>query len=261
MLASLRGGASMQRRNDGRGGCAPRSAGRRAPGRRGARAAALLAAVALVACPGGAGPADPDAASERAARRGVAWLLAQRDAMSAAGWASPLARVYRATADPALADAMATVVREALAAEPLRCTHTDPDDPAYQDGSVALWALLDLLRCREAGRDLTAARRTLAIALAADRPVWRQSDGHRLVLAHLLERLEIGTGPSVAELREAIRARCRAALSPQRRRPCELYALTHIILVDSDYWQRYLDAADYPLEVRLFREAVRQFRR
>lgn len=224
-----------------------------------ALAAAMLVTATAVGC--WQAPTLADAQRRAAAMRGVRWLLEERRSMPAEEWVAVMVRIYRVIPDEPLAASLATAVRHALATQPLRCDREDLDGPHVEEFGALYRVLADLLRCRHERRDYRGSAAALARSLGAANPVWTSPARHQLVLAYLLERVAIPAGPSLASIRAGIGDRCEPATLPEPgRSPCDPYAVTHVVLTASDYFQRRLDPAGFPREVRFLRDAMRQSR-
>jgi hypothetical protein len=218
-----------------------------------------LLVIALASGCGAAGSPARDPAADAAGHRGLAWVLSQE--LPVHSWLPVAVRAYRVTADEATAASLASLIGATLAAHPARCDRDDLESASARDLEALYSLLMELVRCQHEGRDIEAVTARLAPRLREDAALWQLSVGHQLVVAYLLERLQIRAGPSQDALRQTIRAQCRAAAaSEQRQKPCELYPLTHVVMTASDYFQQHPDAADFPLEASLFREATRHFR-
>jgi hypothetical protein len=207
----------------------------------------------------GCGAPDPpellDPAADVAGRRGLEWILAQEQAQPFEAWLPVVVRAYRLTRDDALAASLAPRIERQLAAHPARCVHEDLERARTElDGLYeVLW---DLLRCRDEGRDVGDTPQRLVAQLEREDAIRSLPQGHRLVVAYLLERLGVPTGPASAALRDGILSQCRSrGLSA-----CDLYPVAHVVIVASDYFRRFVDARDFPLEIEIFRTAAANFR-
>lgn len=216
-------------------------------------------AIAVAAGCGGADSRSRDAAADAAGHRGLVWILTQ--GLPVDSWLPVAVRVYRVDGNEAVAAALADLIQATLAAHPARCDREDLGPVGVRDLGAFYALLMELVRCQHEGRDIGSVTTRLALRLRTDAALRQLPIEHQFLVAYLLERLSIPTEPSAAALRETVRAPCRAVAAGQPHpKPCDLYPLTHVVLTASDYFQRHVEAADFPLEVQVFREAMRQYR-
>ncbi len=221
------------------------------------RAVALLATLLVAGCSEGRSGRSDVPLAERA-ERGVAWLMRHPESVGDDLWLATVARLYRVAVDEAQAGTLAGVIRAAMIRRPLTCNRYDLRMPAYQDWLPLSFRLRDLRRCRYEGLDYSDSAAILEQTLHAENPIWRGSLGSRLLLAFMLEQLEIDVGPSYESVREEIRAACRPTAPAGAF--CDVYALTHVVLAESGYFLRYLDPADFEVERSVFRRALHEAR-
>ena len=199
-------------------------------------------------------PVEPVAApspSERAGLHAVDWLLANQDKVSPLWAASTFARVYRLVPASRL-DAVMRAAQRAetrLLAEPAAYDRLTPDGPL----TPIMDAMYVLLAKRTRGDAPDHAALATVRARAAARPDagWRAGmAGVQVVALHFQTQLGFVEPSAYANLRAGLRAQGYFSADRPDTLLGDLYGLTHVVLIASEYLRSRPEPADWPLEAR-----------
>jgi hypothetical protein len=231
----------------------------RAPRLAGALVTAALAA--LPACERRAAVDPREGLRDTAARRGIAWLLAERNAMEPR-WAFALFSYLAPIApDAAIAGACRRILDEVSGA-PFAELPPALDDPALLETARLQPIVAELLRRRwrnEPSQDAAAELATLlhrnAELLAGRTPLTQ-----RAILLHDLEALGIEPPWVLDDVVRAVRGRWGAEEPEALYEDAGfMFALTHVFFAASGYFTRYPDPAIFGPEIAVLRGALRRY--
>jgi hypothetical protein len=232
----------------------------------------ILTSVALALALAGLGAdapsaGDPQQVLERekaeAAMRGVRWLTENRDVLPQRLALVTYRKLYKVTADDSLAGSLLRIIQAIESASPQVETSVHISDPAYRRWDNLHAVLTELVRRR--CTDPTYIEEAEEVARLVSRD-WdrlfpsRMEMSQKIVAAYLLGVL--GVAPDGLYDEAVSEARSQVSLMDDPGSyyyTCLLYALTHIILTESDYYNRYVDPREHEVEVGALDTALRNF--
>jgi hypothetical protein len=197
-----------------------------------------------------------------AAMRGLSWLVAHKDTMPPGVAAVTFRKIYRVTPDDQLAAELLEIIREAEGALPQVNTAIDIHDRDARHWPNLRPVLTELVRYK-----------CVNLLQEADlKPIedlrdfyWDQMFlstmdlSKKVVAAYLLERLGV-TDKLYDSVLEEVRSHGELLDQPRSYAYIfYLYALTHIVLTSSDYYDHYLDPAGFKGEIAGFDKALKDY--
>jgi hypothetical protein len=225
----------------------------------------LLAAVVT----SGAGAADstgtaypPAHEIADAGMRGARWLVENKDAIPPRVALTTFRKIYRVTADDVLAAELLEIIRETEDTLPQANIAIDINDPSARRWHSLRPALTELVRFKCVNQlqetDLQPVEDLRDFYW--DQMFLSTMDlSKKVVAAYLLRRLGVADDLYDSVVEEI---RSRADLLDQPRSYSYvfyLYALTHIVLTSSGYYDHYLDPAEFRGEIAGFSKALKDF--
>jgi hypothetical protein len=234
----------------------------------GLRCGLLAAALALVlACerlePGGTDRSDAPLAERRdaAARRGIEWLFARKDAMGP-DWAfATFSYLYPVVRDPTLAKRCLASLAESSRV-PIAELPAEFRDPELLRLPRLRPIVAELLRRKRAGEPHEEAVLALeALLLQHQEEFWRSAPLlQQLTFLHSFSVLGIESQRSFDDVVQEIRARW-ARGDPERLLGDARFmlALTHVFYTASGYMTRHPDPAAFGPEIEMLRRALRRY--
>lgn len=203
--------------------------------------------------------APAHAARERAAEAGVAWMTSHAPEMPA-GWAyANLTRLQRVVGDGPGHDAIAAALSLDAASARHHPLPADLEDASILESEALTPLLFELLRRRELG--LPWREPAAAIAAQASQNelrFWKSLTlRHRPTIVHFFVELDMPTNMRLEAVTDALRVGAAEqdaeALGANTR---YVYALTHVVLARSRYFQNRVDPAGLEFALPVFRAAL-----
>jgi hypothetical protein len=213
--------------------------------------------------------ANPDASlahqADAAARRGIAWVLANQARLDQDFVATVLRDVARITPDDQLAQRMRAAA-SGMKVHAVRLA-VDLGDPRYRHWSGVSSLVEEIARRRCVGQPDAAAARRLGAHLARPEtaglePAWRPTA--RLIRAHYLRAAGLGPDDLMRREIDEVRALLRGGQAHLRGTAavsayeCQ-FALTHIVFTASWYFREYPDPRELAPEIAQLRELLAHY--
>jgi len=199
----------------------------------------------------------------KAALSGINWLISKKDHMPTEAAVSNFKKIYKTTADKRLAKKLAELIKEKEAALTDHHTSIDIGDEKYRNWFELRPVVEKLLwkKCsREEYRTDTAKIQKLLRSSWNDIFPQKMILGQRLVAAYLLRELGACTDKFYTTVVSRIRSRSKLLEDPSKYSYFfYLYALTHIIFTESDYYSHYLNPEKFGYEIKGFNTALDRF--
>ncbi|MFH1312525.1 MAG: hypothetical protein ABIJ00_04790 [Candidatus Eisenbacteria bacterium] len=197
-----------------------------------------------------------------AAMRGIEWLIANQDAISPAVAVTTFRKIYRVTADDSLAARLLEIIEETEPTLPQVNIAVDIHDRDSRRWHKLRPVLIELVRNKCVNQVFETDLRPIEDLrdFYWDRLFLSTMDlSKKVVAAYLLKRLGVAD-----ELYDSVveEVRSQADLLNQPRSyhyVFYLYALTHVVLTNSGYYDHYLDPAGFAVEIAGFDKALRDF--
>lgn len=228
------------------------------------RALCLLFAIAVIpgseaatAGSGEGGTADARAAAER----GLAYLIGQFDGMPPTWRLAVFPVLGKLLPEGEAGDRCRALARAALRSPVAELPDAfEPNDLRWP--RTFRPQLAELVRRQDLGQPDNERRDRLARAIRdhEDKLLEKLNPTQTLVTLYQLERLGIQTQLSRAEVRDRLRARWRSEpRTPLLANAQFMFGLTHVVLIDSGYFERKLGQAGRDFEVEALEAAVEQY--
>ncbi len=200
-----------------------------------------------------------------AGMRGVGWLVAHRTEMPPASAVTAYRKIYKVTADEDLAAELLGITREMEMGLPQADIPVDVSDsqPLYWHKLRPLLTHLLRRKCagEEYGKDAAAIEDLLALEWER---IFRSNTmlNNKVVAAYFLKEIGIGREDLYDTVVSEVRSKA-YLLNDFRTYPYlfYLYALTHIVLTKSDYYDHYLDPSGFGPEMAGFHKALSSYLR
>jgi hypothetical protein len=197
-----------------------------------------------------------------AAKRGIEWLVANKDAIAPGVAVTTFRKIYRVTPDDTLAAGLLKIIEEAEANLPQINIAVDIHDRESRRWHNLRPLLIELVRNKCVNQVFESDLRPIEDLrdFYWDRLFMSTMDlSKKVVAAYLLKRLGVGDELYHSAVEEV---RSLADLLDQPRsyhHVFYLYALTHIVLTNSGYYDHYLDPAGFKGEIAGFHKGLNDF--
>ncbi len=213
------------------------------------------------------GTTDPAAAlnkqKKEAALRGVKWMLNQKDTIPAKVVVANLKKIYKTTADKRLAKKLLKVIKEKEKSIDRINTSIDIEDKKHLNWFELRPVVEELLRRKCAGKEyITDAEKIRGLLKSNWDDIFPQKMiiSQKLVAAYLLRELGACTPEFYTSVTNRIRSRSNVLKNPSGYSYFfYLYALTHILFTESDYYSHYLNSEKFTSEINGFNTAINRF--
>lgn len=226
-------------------------------------AALILIGFTAVVSACGEPPAEPVPLETRrdAALAGIDWMAANSEAMPA-GWAYPnLSRLQRVTPTGAIAERLERALEANTAGPHHRPLPRDLTDPSLLHVDTLTPILQELLRRKENGLDWQEEAQAIgALATEKELAFWRSIPlRQRPAVFFFFEELEIPNKMEIELIEEALRqGAAEQSTEDLAENHRYIYALTHVALARSRYFQQPVDATDLEFMIPILQEALDQ---
>ena len=220
-------------------------------------AAALGAVGALSSC----APEPLEMRRAAAARRGIEWLVANREGMSQDWVYAIFTSLYKVAPEGDLADSIWTITEEALRT-PIVELPPSLDDPRLLQSQRFRPVVGELVRRKQMGESWEEPTRQLQAPLRShETTLWKRMQlTPQLVLLHQFAMLAVETQHSMDTVRREIRSRWQSGESERLLVDLEfMFGVTHVFFVASGYFSQYLDPRDYVSEIEMLDAALRRY--
>jgi hypothetical protein len=219
---------------------------------KGAPPAAPLPSIAI------AGPAGIEAAD-----RGTEWLMANKGALPQTQALTSYRKIYKVTSDDTLAGRLLQTIGDIEGTLPPAEIRIDMHDSQLHRWHNLRPVLMHLLRRKCAGEPLLSDSAEVEGLIDLN---WqkmfpgRMELGKKLVAAYLLDELGIGEEFLYESVIQEIRSHSDLLDNTgSQYYTTYLYALTHVVMTKSGYYERYVDPSECEFEIGAFRQALKSF--
>ncbi len=200
---------------------------------------------------------------DESVKNGVGWLIAQEGRVSTRTYVAYLMQIYKTTNDKTLALKLSTIINEKGKGIPQGDTNIDINDKKHLDLRILRPVVQDLLRRKCLDKEYRADAQIVKkfIDINRDEMFSREIDlSQKIVFFYLIKELGIDTNNLYQSVISEIRSKDSLLSDPTGKdyNPY-LYALTHIIFTESDYYGKYLDRNKYKKELEGLDKAIDVF--
>ncbi len=206
---------------------------------------------------------DFSQSADAAVRKGIEWIIANHGQYPEKFYSSYLRGLYRIAADDSLARRLLRAIGQSTATAP-KCTIDDlMSDPKCRNWPALKSIVLQVCRIKAAGKPYADQVDRIQKAISAHEedffPI-RMSYSERIVAAFYLDKLGLRFRDSWQSLASVIHARA-IRLGHVTLDSSETlmfaYALTHVVFTKSNYYGRYVAAAEYGSEVNAMKKYIK----
>jgi hypothetical protein len=204
-------------------------------------------------------PLEPRRAA--AARRGIEWLIANREGMSLEWAYATFTVLYKIVPEVDPPGAIEAIAEDALRA-PIVELPPDLGDPKLLRFRWLRPVVAEVVRRKQVGEPWEGPTRQLqALLHRHETKLWRRIRfTQQLVLLHQFAKLGIETQRSVDTVREEMRSLWRSGEPERLLLDLQfMFGVTHVFFAASDYFSHYLDAGDYEPEIEMLGAALRRY--
>ncbi len=196
-----------------------------------------------------------------AARRGIEWLIANREGMSQEWVYTIFTSLYKVAPGGDPAGSIRTITEVALRT-PIIELPPNLGDPRLLQSRRFRPVVGELVRRKQAGESWKDPTRQLQEPIRHhETTLWKRMQlTPQLVLLHQFAKLAIETQLSMDTVRQEIRSRWQSGEPERLLVDFEfMFGVTHVFFVASGYFSRYLDPGEYALEIEILDTALRRY--
>ena len=198
-----------------------------------------------------------------AALRGVNWLISKKDSIPANAALSNFKKIYKTTNDKRLAKKILRVIKEKKKSIARINTSIDIKNKKHLNWFELRPIVEELLRRKCAGEEyMTDAEKIRGLLSSNWNDIFTKKMllSQKLVAAYLLGELGACTDEFYASVTKRIRSRSKVLDKPSGYGYFfYLYALTHIVFTESDYYGHYLNSEKFEPEINGLNKAINRF--
>lgn len=201
---------------------------------------------------------------EEAAIKGINWLISNNKAISSSSASIELMYFYKTTNDEKLANELSNLIIEKANSITVTNTTFDAKNKNYLNWNYLKQHVLDGLKTKkcknqEYAKDLRLFEQFLAKNKNEIFPNDMNLAG-KLIAAYRLKKMGIGLDNFYDSVISEIRSQYNKLNNPSSENYYTyVYALTHVIYIESGYFDKYLDPQMYPLEVKELNKSLDTF--
>ncbi len=195
-----------------------------------------------------------EAQKEEAARKGVDWIINNKDGISRQDRILYLMQIYKITSDEKLAQKLSKIILTEIHNIKIKDTLINLDDPKNLNWQITLRPIVDSLFNKKcAGKEYTNDLNNLKVLLKTHSKEIFSKDvdlSSKMIAAYILKSLGIDINNFYANTISDIKSQpytfSEISLENQEYSTYSyLFALTHVIYSESDYYDKYLDPNNY----------------